>query len=432
MLDINVIRENKEVLKTIASHKGINVPIDQLIEVDVKRRRLIQEIETIRAKKNTYIKEIKTYITSNNQNLINEAKENVRKINMDITERELKLKDIKDSFDKLMLLVPNFLSPDTPIGTSDEDNRILKIYGEVPHFSYEMKSHVDLGTELGIFDFERGVKVAGSRSYFLKNTGFMLNRAVQQLTIDLLLNKGFDLMEVPLIVNKDMFTNTGFFPVGEDQSFHINDSNKYLVGTSEVPLISYYSNEIIEQPLPIKLASSSSCFRSEVGSAGRDVKGLYRVHQFSKVEQVVLCENNVDVSNKILVEITETAEEVLQLLELPYRIVQVCSKEMGQGVYKKFDIETWMPSRNSYGETHSASNLLDFQSRRSNIRYKDNQGVLKYFHTLNCTAIASPRILIPLLEVHQQEDGSVYIPKALRKYLHNTDYLRQKENSTHC
>ncbi len=217
-----------------------------------------------------------------------------------------------------------------------------------------------------------------------------------------------------------------FFPIGQDQTYKLANSNKYLIGTSEVPIVSYYSNEFVNIEKPIKLAGISNCFRSEVGAAGRDVKGLYRVHQFSKVEQVILCENNVEKSNLILEEITQNAEEILQLLELPYRVVSVCTGDIGQGVFKKYDIETWMPSRNSYGETQSASNLLDFQSRRSKIRYKDNNGEIKYCHTLNNTAIATPRILIPLLEVHQQEDGSIYIPRALRKYLNNQEYIESR------
>jgi seryl-tRNA synthetase len=226
-----------------------------------------------------------------------------------------------------------------------------------------------------------------------------------------------------MMVREESLINTGHFPQGQDQTYAIVNENKWLAGTSEVPLVSYYSDEIVDVTAPIKLAALSSCFRSEVGSTGKDVRGLYRVHQFSKVEQVIICENNAAVSESILQQITQNAEDLLQLLELPYRVVAVCSGDMSQKNYKQYDIETWMPSRNSYGETHSSSNLHDFQARRSNIRYRDHHGGLQYCHTLNNTAVASPRILIPLLENHQLEDGSIRIPQALRKYLNGIEKL---------
>ncbi|MNZ56604.1 Serine--tRNA ligase [compost metagenome] len=245
----------------------------------------------------------------------------------------------------------------------------------------------------------------------------MLHRAVQQLAVDLLLRKGFTLLDVPLMVRTEAMLQTGYFPLGEDQTYQIAGEDKWLAGTSEVPLIAYYGNEIVDAHKPIKLAAASMCFRSEVGSAGRDVHGLYRVHQFAKVEQVILCEADPELSERLLQEITANAEELLQCLELPYRVMAVCTGDMSQKTYKQYDIETWMPSRQAYGETHSSSNLHDFQARRSNIRYRDGNGILRYCHTLNNTAVASPRILIPLLENHQEEDGTVRIPLALQPYL---------------
>jgi seryl-tRNA synthetase len=274
-----------------------------------------------------------------------------------------------------------------------------------------------------MIDIPRGVKTAGTRSYYLTGIGAMLHRAVQQLAVDMLVAKGFTLMDVPLTVRTEAMQNTAFFPLGQDQAFQIMEQDKWLVGTSEVPLVSFYSGEVVDVSQPIRLAAASLCFRSEVGSGGRDVQGLYRVHQFAKVEQVVLCEASAEASEQLLLEITANAEELLQKLELPYRVVAVCTGDMSQKTYKQYDIETWMPSRGAYGETHSSSNLLDFQARRSNIRYRDAEGKLRYCHTLNNTAVASPRILIPLLENHQQADGSILIPKALRPYMNGMDRI---------
>jgi seryl-tRNA synthetase len=322
-----------------------------------------------------------------------------------------------------MMLVPNVVSPDTPAGRSDADNVEVRRVGEPRMAESWMKDHVALGELHRMIDVPRGVKAAGTRNYYLTGDGALLHRAVQQLAIDLILAQDFALLEVPLMVRPDALYNTGFFPLGEDQVYRIEEENKHLIGTSEVPLVTYHANEIVDASEPIKLAAASVCFRSEVGSTGKDVQGLYRVHQFAKVEQVVLCEADPAVSDRLLNEITANAEKLLQLLELPYRVVAVCTGDMSQKTYKQFDIETWMPSRGSYGETHSSSNLHDFQARRSNIRYRDADGNLRYCHTLNNTAVASPRILIPLLEHHQAEDGSIQLPVALRPYMGGRDRL---------
>jgi seryl-tRNA synthetase len=299
----------------------------------------------------------------------------------------------------------------------------VKRVGEPPQFDFPAQDHVTLTAGLGLLDIPRGVKVAGSRGYFLKNAGTHLHRAVQQLAIDLLAGRGFTIMDVPVLVREDALQNTGFFPTGRDQTYHVMD-DKWLTGTSEVPLISYYANEIVDVTEPIRLAGVSNCFRRETGSAGRDVHGLYRVHQFAKVEQVVLCQNDLDVSLEILRQLTQNAEDILNMLELPYRVVSVCSGDLSVKNFKQYDIETWMPSRGNYGETHSSSLLLDFQTRRSNIKYRDENGALRFCHSLNNTAIATPRILIPLLENHQRSDGSFAIPKALQRYMNGMTEIR--------
>jgi seryl-tRNA synthetase len=337
---------------------------------------------------------------------------------------EAELQRAEEQYRRLLLLAPNRMAPDTPIGESDQENVEIRRVGSPPQFPYTPLDHMELGERHRLVDVKRGVKMGGTRNYVLRGYGALLHRAVQQLALDMLLKNGFELLEVPLMLKEEALVNTGFFPGGRDQTYQLEEEGKWLVGTAEVPLVSFYSHEVVDVRQPIRLVAVSNCFRREAGSAGRDVHGLYRVHQFSKVEQVVLCQANVELAERMLEEITANAEELLQALELPYRVVRVCSGDMGQKNYKQYDIETWMPSRQAYGETHSSSLLLDFQARRSNIRYRDENGQLQYCFTLNNTAIASPRILIPLLENHQQEDGSILIPAALQTYMDGRTVIR--------
>ncbi|WP_201002954.1 serine--tRNA ligase [Paenibacillus glycanilyticus] len=424
MLDIKWIRNNREEVQTVADRKGIAISISQLVEVDDARRRLQQDIEELRQERNQTIQEINLSIYSSEEKDVEQKKLHMKEINQRIASLETEQRAVQAEYADLMQVVPNIVSPDTPIGKSDQDNVEVRRVGEPPGFGFEIKDHVKLGELHQMINIPRGVKTAGSRNYYLTGAGAALHRAVQQLALDLLMARGFTLLEVPLMVRKEALFNTGFFPLGEEQTYRIDGGDKYLVGTSEVPLISFYDNEIVDVSKPIRLAAASTCFRSEVGSAGKDVHGLYRVHQFSKVEQVIICEDSIEASERMLQEITQNAEDLLQQLELPYRVMAVCTGDMSQKTYKQFDIETWMPSRQAYGETHSSSNLLDFQARRSNIRYRDAHGKLRFCHTLNNTAVASPRILIPLLETHQEEDGSIRIPEALRKYMNGMKKLQ--------
>ncbi|MBU5442716.1 serine--tRNA ligase [Paenibacillus sp. MSJ-34] len=417
MLDIKWIRQHQETIQEVADWKGIDVSIPDLIAWDEQRRRLLQEAETLRNARNDLSQQISGLIREGKRDAAAEIKERAKENNRRLEELSSLLAEAERHYRRLMLLVPNCVSPDTPVGRSDADNVVVRTVGSPPCFDFEPKDHAALGEMHGIVDIARGVKVAGARNYFLVGSGFSLHRAVQQLALDLLASRGFTAMEVPLLVREDALTNAGFFPLGQDQTFELAADRKWLVGTSEVPLISYYGNEVVDVRHPMKLAAVSNCFRREIGSAGKDVRGLYRVHQFAKVEQVIVCANDPELSERLLQQITQNAEDLLQLLELPYRVVAVCTGDMSQKTYKQYDIETWMPSRQAYGETHSSSNLHDFQARRSNIKYRDENGELRFCHTLNNTAVATPRILIPLLEVHQRQDGSIHIPQALRKYM---------------
>lgn len=423
MLDMKWVRAHAEEVQAAADGKKIKVDIAVLIQRDNERKALLQQTEEGRRLRNTLSAEIGKLMQTGEREQAETMRAQVKQLNDELEQKEAELALIQEEVTRLQWLVPNVVSPDTPAGLSDEDNVELRRVGELPEFDYAAKDHVELGELHGLIDIPRGVKIGGTRSYVLKGAGLLLHRAVQQLALDLLLRHGFTPLEVPLMVREDALVNTGFFPTGRDQVYELQGENKWLVGTSEVPLVSYYADEVIDVKEPVKLAAVSTCFRSEVGSGGRDVRGLYRVHQFAKVEQVILCAPDAAESERMLQEITGHAEELLQQLELPYRVVAVCTGDMSQKTYKQYDIETWMPSRGAYGETHSSSNLHDFQARRSNIRCLDEQGKLVYCHTLNNTAVASPRILIPLLENHQRADGSIHIPKALRPYMGGLERL---------
>ncbi|MGO4495938.1 serine--tRNA ligase [Paenibacillus sp. 2RAB27] len=424
MLDIKWIRNNQDQVKEAAIRKGVECHVEELLVVDEKKRELLGQVDLLRADRNRASEQIASLMMHRKTAEAEGLKEKVRGWNQGLTLLEAELNEYEQRFKELMLKIPNLASPDTPIGESDQENVELKVIGDKPTFNFEMKDHLQLGEALNMIDVARGVKIAGSRNYYLKGMGLYLHRAVQQLAIDLLTDRGFTVMDVPLMVREEILLNAAFFPAGKDQTYELPADNTWLVGTSEGPLISYYGGEIVDlSEGPIQLAAVSNCFRKEAGSAGRDVRGLYRVHQFAKVEQVILCENNTDEADRMLQLITQNAEDLLACLELPYRIVAVCSGDMGAKNYKQFDIETWMPSRGAYGETHSSSSLLDFQARRSNLRYRDPEGELRYCYTLNNTAVASPRILIPLLENHQQADGSIYIPPALRPYMRGLEAI---------
>ncbi|NBX15951.1 MAG: serine--tRNA ligase, partial [Proteobacteria bacterium] len=282
----------------------------------------------------------------------------------------------------------------------------------------------ELGQKLGLIDFTRGAAVAGTRSYFLVGAGAELERAVHNLAVDLLTQRGYTLMSVPVLVRSSAMQGTGYLPGGADQAYFVEKDDMWLVGTAEVSLASYHAGEILEPAqLPVKICAHSSCFRREAGAHGKDTKGLYRVHQFQKIEQVVLCNPDKEESDRLHMELLTNAEDLLKMLELPYRVVKVCTGDLGQGQVKKHDIETWMPSRNAYGETHSCSSFYDYQARRLKIRTKDSNGKNQFVYTLNNTEVATPRVLIPLIENHQTADGRIRIPKALQKYMGGREYI---------
>lgn len=414
MLDIKFIRENKDQVAKAAKDKRFNVDLDALLKTDETLRARQSEMEGLQAERNRISKQIATAAPADRDGL----KAQVGQLKPRLEELENEVRNLSADFERQILLVPAPARADVPIGKDDSENVEVKKWGTPRAFEFKAKTHMELGEKLDIIDVERGVKLAGSRSYVLRGWGARLEQAILRMTLDKLIAKDYIQLSVPVLVNEEAMTGTGYFPNGRDQAYLVERDNMALVGTAEVSLTSYHANEILrEDQLPIKYMAQSSCFRREAGTYGKDVHGLYRVHQFLKIEQVIIAKNDVAGSEALHNELLTNAEEILQALELPYRVVYVCTGDLGQGQVRKHDIETWMPSRNAYSETHSCSTFHDFQARRLKLRYKDSSGQNIICHTLNNTAVASPRVLIPFLETHQNEDGSIRIPKALVPYL---------------
>ena len=401
MLDINYIKENLEKVKKSVEDRKANVDLDKLLKIDNERRDLITKVDELRAKRNSAAKE--------------KDIEAGKKIKGELAGLEKQLAEIEKQWQELMFQVPNILMDEVPIGDATQ-NKIIRKEGELPKFSFKVRDHIELGKMLDIIDFERGVKVGGFRGYFLKNEGAKLHWAVLNFALDHLISKGFSPV-VPPVVNRGFaLLGGGQFPWNEEDTYKVG-GDEYLVGTAEMPLMAMHAMETFElKDLPKKYVGMSACFRTEIGSYGKDTKGLYRVHEFYKVEQVILCESDEQESLGFFEDLQDNSEDILQELGLPYQVVILSSQDMGKKSALTYDCETWMASREGYGETHSNSICLDFQTRRLKIKYKDKDGVSKYCHALNNTAIASPRILIALLENFQQENGSVKIPQVLQKY----------------
>lgn len=415
MLDIKSIRENPQQFKKAAKDKNIEVDIDRLLKADTELAEAKQHLQDIATEKNRIGKSIPKAAGEEKQ----QALAQLAKLKADEPQFEEKVKQLQPEFDSLMLLVAQPADDDVPFGKDDTENVELRKEGRVRQFDFKPKDHLQLGTELGIIDIERGVKLAGTRNYFLKGDGARLHWAVLQFAMDVMISRDYTPMSVPLLMKDEAMRGTGYYPGSEEQTYRMEKDEINLAGTAEVPLTAYRMGEILnEDELPLKFAGLSSCFRREAGAAGKDTYGLYRIHQFDKVEQVVICKNSIEESNKYHEEILENSEVVMRTLELPYRVAVVCTGDLGRGQAKKYDIEAWMPSRDNYCETHSASKFYDFQARRMNLRYKDSATKKNVFcHTLNNTVIASPRILIPILELYQNADGSVTVPKILQPYM---------------
>ena len=424
MLEIKYIRENSELVKKAVSDKQLSgtVDIDKILELDQEYIGLLQKVELHRTLRNKLSESIGKVGADERDNLIKEA----TAVKEELSSMEATLKSLRDRLDMLLLWVPNPPAADVPYGADESGNVEIKKVGLIPEFSFEVKDHLDLANSLGIADVERGAKIAGFRGYFLKNEGVLLQNALLRYSLDVMKEKGFDIFEVPWMVKPEYFTGTGYFPWGEEDHYKTQDGLA-LIGTAEVSLTSYYAEEVLkEEDLPIKLAGISPCYRREIGSYGKDTRGIFRVHQFTKVEQVVLTVADEEETRVWHDKMLSFSEEVLQGLGLSYHVLLMCSGDMGAGQKKKYDIETWFPFQGVYRETHSDSYFNDFQSRRLNIRYKAKDGKLKYVYTLNNTVAASPRLLAAILENFQTESGSVVVPEVLHKYLDFKEIVPKK------
>jgi seryl-tRNA synthetase len=430
MIDLRDLRDNPQRYRDAASVKRIEVDIDRLLELEARRRELDGQRQRLTAQKNQIGKEIgalsarlKKAPPSEQAGLQEQMKQlQARPAQLKAEEQRLgaDVAQLDPQIDQLLLRVPQPPDPQVPVGRDDTQNVEVRRWGQVRQFDFAPRDHAALGAELGMIDIDRGVKLAGSRSYFLRGAGTLLHQAVLRLAFDLMIERGFVPLTVPVIVREPAMVGTGYFPLGREQSYAMTNEEPpvFLVGTAEVSLTSYHMDETLEErDLPRLYVGMSPCFRREAGTYGKDTAGIYRIHQFDKVEQVVVCRGDVEESRRWHEQITANAEAVLQKLELPYRVVSVCTGDLGIGQAAKYDIETWMPSRNAYGETHSSSRFYEFQARRLNMRYRDAEGKVRFCHTLNNTVIASPRILIPIMELGQNADGSITVPAALRPYL---------------
>ncbi|HUT47342.1 MAG TPA: serine--tRNA ligase [Sedimentisphaerales bacterium] len=421
MIDIKEIRDNPEKFKKAARDKHFDVDIDHLLSVDADIQENKKKLQYIATEKNKLGKSIPKLSEDERTNAI--GKLSLHKKNEAKFQDEIK--SLQPQFDEIMQQVAQPADDDVPLGKDDTENTEIRKEGEIPRFDFELKDHVQLGLALGMMDIERGVKLAGSRNYFLKGDGALLHWAVLRFAMDSMVGKDYVPLSVPLLMKDEAMRGTGYYPGSEDQTYRMEKDQLNLVGTAEVPLTAYRMGEILDaDELPLKYVALSSCFRREAGAAGKDTYGLYRIHQFDKVEQVVICENSAETSRKFHEEILANAEAVMKALELPYRVVNVCTGDLGRGQARKFDIEAWMPSRGNYCETHSASKFYEFQARRMNLRYKEPATKKNVFcHTLNNTVIASPRVLIPIMELYQNADGSITIPKVLRPYMNGKEKI---------
>jgi seryl-tRNA synthetase len=420
MLDLKYIRENKDLVRTALQNKKVNLDLDELLSLDAEVLELKKRVQALQEEKNANAKKMPKATPEERPGLI----ERGRAVGQEISKIEPELALKEEGLKNLLWLTPLVPASDVPVGKDDSENVERKKGGTVPTFDFSSKDHVELALQNNWAEFERMAAVCGSRMIALKNDLALYEFAIIRFALDFLASKGSQIITVPAMVREAALFGTGHFPAGREQVYHLKEDDLYLSGTAEVPVTSIFSGEIVpESEIPKRIGAFSPCFRREAGSAGKDVRGLMRVHQFNKVEQFVFCRNDADESAHWHQELLKTSEEIVQALELPYRIIEVCTGDMGAGKYRMHDLECWVPSEKRYRETHSCSSLHDWQARRANLRYRDRDEKVKFMHTLNNTAVATPRILIPLLENHQLANGGVRIPKALQPYMGGKDRI---------
>ena len=429
MLDIEYIRDNIEAVRAAVRDKGLTLDLDRLLKVDEDRRALIQKIDELRAERNKVADEVGSG-TGAKDALVELGKE----LRDKIVEQEAKLKDVLSDFEDMMMRVPVVPAADTPEGKSPEENVEIFRSGPPTQFKFKPKDHVELAQDLDLIDFDRGVKVSGYRGYYVKNEAVMMQLGLMMYALEKAIAHGFKPMIPPTLVREFVLFGTGYFSgrqynsetdeiykIANDEELAdgtVKKEDKFLVGTAEPSLLAYFADATLdEKDLPLKICGFSQCYRSEVGSYGKDTKGLYRVHEFMKVELVAIAPADIGLADKLQEEMLALAQELHKDLGIPYRVIRMCKGDLTAGKYKQFDLEMWTPSRDGWGETGSASNFVDWQARRLNARYRTRGGDLKHVYMLNATAMPSPRPLIAILENNQTKDGTVKVPRVLQKYV---------------
>lgn len=415
MLDPKLIRANPALVKEALKKRQLDSRLaDDWLKQDKKYRQLKIELDALRHNRNAISESINKFKKEGSntamKKAIQEAKalpEKIRKIEQEALHLELTLKD-------LILTIPNIPSKDVPLGKSEADNKVIRKQGALPKFSFKVKGHEELGLALDLLDIERAAKVAGARFYYLKNEAVLLNLALQKFAIDFLIKKGFKAIEPPFMLKKHAYEGVAHLETFKETLYKTEDEDLYLIATAEHPLAAYFMNEVLEK-LPIKFAGISPCFRKEAGAHGKDTKGIFRVHQFNKIEQFIFCDPKV--SELLHEELLKNMEQIFKALKIPYRVVLMCSSELGKMASKQYDIEAWFPAQKAYREITSCSNCLDYQARRLNIKYIDKNNERQYVHTLNSTAIATQRTIAAIIENYQQKDGSIRVPSVLQKYI---------------
>lgn len=433
MVDLKDLRTEPDKYRRGAANKNVAVDIDAILDLDRRQRESQHAFETMRAEQNNASQQIGKLKDPAEKKA---AAAKMGELKARVQESEAAAKELATQVTTLLLQVPQPADEDVPVGRDATQNVVVKHWGEKRAFDFKPKGHIELAEKLGMVNFGAGVRLAGSRSYMLLGAGAELHQAILRYAVDTMVQaNGFTAVSVPVLVREEAMLGTGFFPAGREQAYHVSEDNLFLTGTAEVGLTAIHMGETLdEKQLPLKYTAVSTCFRREAGTYGKDTSGLYRVHQFDKVEQVVFCKNDVAESKQWHHTMLGYSEALLQALKLPYRVIQCCTGDIGVKNAAMYDVETWMPSRfdgkddaTGYGETHSASRLYEFQARRLNLRYKDADGKLKFVHTLNNTVVASPRILIPIIENYQNADGSITIPEVLRPYMGGRETIAPKE-----
>ncbi|HOK07069.1 MAG TPA: serine--tRNA ligase [Syntrophales bacterium] len=422
MLDIKFLRQNTEFVRKKMLERGIEMDMTPFLTLDTRRRDILQEVETLRNERNTVSRQVGE--RKKRKEDATDLIERMGAVSSRIKELDDELKKVEEELQAILMVIPNIPHDSVEYGTSSEDNPVIRTWGEIPSFPFAPKPHWDIGEDLGILDFARGAKITGARFTVYKGLGAMLERALINFMLDLHIQKhGYTEVLTPFMVNRDSMTGTGQLPKFEEDLFHVDKVDYFLIPTAEVPVTNIHRDEVLsEKDLPIYYVSYSPCFRAEAGSYGKDTRGLIRQHQFNKVEMVKFAKP--EDSYEELESLTDNAEDVLRILGIPFRTVSLCTADLGFSAAKTYDVEAWLPGQNTYREISSCSNFEDFQARRASIRFRrEGSGKVEFVHTLNGSGLAVGRTVVAVLENYQQADGSVVIPEALRPYMNGVDRI---------